>query len=131
MALYNTQNIAPLSFTAGGTIAQYRLVKLDSTEGRVVATSGITDLAVGASMESATTGGLVSVQNAGKVKLTASAVVTLGDQLMATASGAGKVSTASGATAKSIGVALQAAGGDGDIIEVQLFAPNVNGPANT
>lgn len=131
MAQSNSQNVAPLSFVAGGTIAQYRAVKLHTTEGQVVASAAIADLSIGASLESASTGGLVPVQNFGKVKLTASAAITLGDQVMVTAAGAGKVSTAAGATAKSIGVALQAALADGDIIEVQLVAPNVNGPANT
>ena len=132
MALYNNQNVAPLSFVAGAAISQYRAVKLDSTEGRVVASAAIADLTIGASMNSAAAlGDLVTVQNFGKVKLTASAAISLGDQVMVTAAGAGKISTASGATAKSIGVALQAAGADGDVIEVQLAAPNVNGPANS
>lgn len=127
----NMQGISPLGFIAGGTIAQYRAVKLDSTVGQVVAASAITDNVVGVSLISATSGLPVTLQTAGKVKVTASAAITLGDQVMVTASGAGKVSTASGATAKSIGIALEAAGADGDIIEVLLQTPNVNGPANT
>lgn len=132
MSDYNTQGVSPLGFIAGGTIAQYRAVKLDSTAGQVVAATAITDNTVGASMVSASSGQTLSVQTFGKVKLTASAAITLGDQVMVTASGAGKVSTAAGATAKSIGVALEAASADGDIIEVLLHGgPNVNGPANT
>lgn len=128
----NLLGTSPLGFIAGGTIAQYRAVVLDSTEGQVVAGSAITNVPVGASMTSATSGGTVLVQPFGKVKLTASAAISLGAQVMVTASGAGKVSTASGATAVSIGLALQAAGADGDIIEVLLHAgPNVAGPANS
>lgn len=132
MATYNTLGVSPQSFIAGAAISQYRAVKLDSTEGQVIASAAIADLTIGASMEAATASGqLIPVQQFGKVKLTASAAISLGDQVMVTAAGAGKISTAAGATAKSIGVALQAAGADGDIIEVQLSAPNVNGPANS
>lgn len=132
MATSNNQNVSPLGFVAGAAISQYRLVKLDTTEGRVIATTAITDVAQGASMNSAAAlGDLVAVQNFGKVKLTASAAITLGDQVMPTASGAGKISTSSGATARTIGIALQAAGADGDVIEVQLVAPIGNGAANS
>lgn len=132
MATFNTLGVSPQSFIAGAAVSQYRLVKLDSTEGQVVVTSAITDVALGASMEAATAAGqLIPVQQFGKVKLTASGPISLGDQLMPTGSGSGKVVTASGATAKSIGIALQAAGADGDIIEVQLAPLNVNGPANS
>lgn len=132
MALYNTQNVSPIGFVAGGAISQYRAVKLHTTEGQVVAASAIADVAIGASMDAATASGqLVTVQTSGKAKLTASAAIALGAQVMVTASGSGKVSTASGATAVSIGIALQAAGADGDIIEVQLVTPTVAGPANS
>lgn len=130
MAQSNMLGVSPAGFVAGGTIAQYRAVILDSTAGQVVAGSAITDICVGASLQSGTSGGTIPVQMFGKVKLTASAAIALGAQVMVTAAGAGKVSTAAGATAKSIGVALEAAGADGDIIEVLLHAPNVNGPAN-
>lgn len=131
MALYNTQGVSPIGFVAGGTIAQYRAVKLHSVEGQVVASAAIADVSIGASMDAASSGDLVTVQTFGKVKLTASAAIALGAQVMVTAAGAGKVSTAAGATAVSIGIALQAAGDDGDIIEVQLVAPRVAGPANS
>lgn len=132
MALYNTQNVAPAGFVAGGVIGQYRLVKLDTTEGRVVVTSAIGDVAFGASMDAATAAGqLVTVQQFGKVKLTTSDAVALGAQLMPTNAGSGKVVTASGASARTIGIALQASGADGDVIEVQLIAPIGNGPANS
>lgn len=130
MANYNLYGVSPTSYKCGGTVGQFRLVKLDSTEGQVVVTSAITDSAVGASMESGSTGDLIPVQTFGKVKLTASDAISIGAQVMPTASGSGKVVTAAGATAKSIGIALQASGADGDIIEVLLAAPAVNGPAN-
>ena len=119
------------SFVAGGTISQYRAVVLDSTANQVVAGSAIAGNCLGISVDSATANGLVTIQQTGVAKVTASAAITLGDQVMVTASGSGKVSTASGATAKSIGIALMAAGADGDIISVQLAVPTGNGPANS
>lgn len=131
MAQSNMQGVSPAGYIAGGSISQYRVVKLDSTAGQVVATSAITDVVLGASLTSASTGGTIAVQTFGKVKLTASDAISLGAQVMPTASGSGKVVTAAGATAKSCGIALEAAGADGDIIEVLLQANNVNGPANS
>lgn len=131
MATTNMQGVSPAGYIAGGTIAQYRAVKLDSTAGQVVAASAIADVAVGASLQSASSGETVPVQSFGKAKLTASDAISLGAQVMVTASGAGKISTAAGATAQSIGIALEAAGADGDIIEVLLQVPPVNGPANS
>ncbi len=131
MANFNTRGVSPDSMKAGsGGVLQYRAVALDSTEGQVVATSAITDIAYGASMTSGSAGDQILIQRYGKAKLTASAAISIGAQVMPTASGSGKVMTAAGATAKSLGVALQAAGADGDIIEVELATPNVNGPAN-
>lgn len=131
MANSNQLGVSPAGYIAGGTIAQYRLVKLDSTAGQVIATAAITDVAVGGSLTSASSAGTVGVQMFGKVKLTAAAAISLGAQVMPDSGGGGKIATAAGATAKSCGVALEAAGADGDIIEVLLAAPPVNGPANS
>lgn len=131
MAQSNMQGVSPSGFIAGGTISQYRLVKLDSTQGQVIATAAITDVAVGGSLASAVSGGTVPVQPYGKVKLTAAAAISLGAQVMPDSGGGGKIATAAGATAVSVGLALEAAGADGDIIEVLLTAPNVKGPANS
>lgn len=130
MANHNFLGVAPISFVAGGTIGINRLVKLDSTTNQVVVTSAITDLAIGTALNSASSGELVSVQMFGKAKAVASGAITLGDQVMPTGSGSGKCVTAAGATAKSCGVALEAAGADGDVIEILLAVPNVNGVAN-
>ena len=120
MADFNLQGVSPVSFIAGGTIVANRLVEL-SAENTVTATDAITDLPVGVATIGGSSGDLITVQQFGKVKLTASAAITAGAQVMPTASGAGKVSTSSGATARTIGQALTAAGADGDIIEVQLW----------
>lgn len=131
MANSNSQGVEAIGFVAGGTIGVNRLVKLDSTAGQVVVTSAITDVAIGTALNSASSGELVAVQPFGRAKAVASDAISLGAQLMPTASGSGKVVTAAGATALSCGIALQAAGADGDVIEILLAVPNVNGPANS
>jgi hypothetical protein len=131
MADYNFAGSEPLPFVAGGTIVKNRVVVLDSTEGQVVAGSAIAGVGLGCSLNAAVAGEQVKVQTMGIAKLTASAAITLGAEVMVTASGAGKVSTASGATARAIGVALQAAGADGDIISVLVCLPAVTGPATS
>lgn len=130
MADYNLRGSTPAGFLAGAAIGINRAVKLDSTAGRVIATSAIADDCEGVAMNAVTAvGQTVSVQKTGKAKMVASAAIALNAQVMPTAAGAGKISTAAGATAKSIGKALQAAGADGDVIEVELQL-GVNGPAN-
>ena len=131
MANSNLLGVSPQGFIAGGTIANNVLVMLHSTAGQVVVTTGITSLPIGASLNSAVANGTIAVQQFGKAKLTAGAAISLGAQLMPAAAGGGLVETAAGATAKSIGVALEAAGASGDIIEVQLAVPAVFGPANS
>lgn len=131
MADFNAFNVSFASFIAGGTIVANRAVVLDSTAGQVVAASAIAGLTIGIATTGASSGEVVTVQLFGKAKVAASAAISLGAEVMTTASGAGKVSTAAGPTAMSIGLALQAAGADGDIIEVLLATPNLKGSANS
>jgi hypothetical protein len=130
MADSNLLGVSPQSFIAGGVVPINVLVMLDSTANQVVVTTGITSVAFGASLVSAASGGLVAVQQFGKAKLTATGAISLGAQVMPAAAGGGLIDTAAGATAVSIGIALQAAGASGDVIEVQLAVPPVKGPAN-
>ena len=131
MANFNLLGSSPAGFVAGGVIPVNTLVMLHSTEGQVVVTTGITSLAVGAAMNSAVAGGTVQVQTYGIAKLTAKSAIALGDQVMPVGSGGGLIDNAAGATAKSIGVALEAALADGDVIAVMLNVPAVFGPANS
>lgn len=131
MSDYNYQGVSPQSFIAGGTIGANRLVKADSTAGQAVVTSAITDAAIGVALIGGDAGALIPVQQFGKAKIVASDAIVVGAQVMPTASGSGKCVTAAGGSAKSIGIALTAAGADGDIIEVQLGVPAINGPANS
>lgn len=129
MSYYNTGKVIPLK--AGGTIAINTAVKADSTEGQVVVTSAITDVVLGIAVNAAVSGDAVGVQVDGTAKVTVSGVVTYGDDVMPTSSGAGKCITAAGATAKSFGTALQTSATTGQVIPVLLNTPSVKGPANT
>jgi hypothetical protein len=129
MAFSNTSNTVIVPFTAGGTIAINRVVVLDTTAGQVLAASAIAGVAIGVAIGPAVAGEGVAVQVNGIAKITASAAITLGAEVMATASGAGKVSTASGATARAIGVALETVANDGEVVSVLLRCPAVTGPA--
>lgn len=126
---YETGNVA--TYKAGAAITANRLVKYDTTEGQVIQTTAITDIAIGVSLQTVASGEQVSIQTAGVAKLTASAAIALGAQVMPTASGAGKVSTSAGATARSVGIAETLADADLEIIKVRLDVPNLNGAANT
>lgn len=130
MAYSNPGGLNPLPFSAGGAIEAYRLVAQHSVEGQVVATSAITQVPIGGSgAVTAASGDQLPVHRGQVIKLTAGEAIALGAQVMPLASGAGKIGTAAGATAKSCGIALQAALADGDVISV-LFMPSVNSPAN-
>lgn len=129
MAEFNLQGVSPVSFIAGGTIVANRLVEI-SAANTVTATDGEADLPIGVATVGGSTGDLITVQQFGKAKICASDAISVGAQVEPTASGAGKVVTAGGAAARSIGIALTASGADGDIIEVQLMLSG-NGPANS
>lgn len=127
----NTHGSTYKSFLAGGTIAANRVVVLDTTVSQVVAGSAIAGKSIGVNQFAVVSGEQATVQLFGVAKCVASASITLGDEVMVTASGSGKVSTSSGATAQSIGVALTAAGADGDVIEVLLALPAVKRAPNS
>lgn len=120
------------SFIAGAAITANRLVKLDTTAGKVIVTTAITDVVVGVALNTAAADGQVEVLVASgyTTKVCTSGAVSLGDQVMPTASGSGKCVTASGATAISCGQAMSASAADGEFIEVQL-RPSVKSPANS
>jgi hypothetical protein len=131
MASENPLGTSAMTFTAGGTIDQYRLVKGDSTTARqVVVSAAEGDATVGVSLESASTGGTVPVATvAGTiVKVTAGAAFSAWAQLEATSSG--KAITAGGAAARTVAIAIEEAFTDGDIVSAILL-PIGNGPANS
>lgn len=127
---YISSNV--IEVEAEAEIFPKRLVKLGTAPGQVLATSAITDLVVGASINYAAAGGRVQIQTSGIAEVECSAAVNYLVQVMPTAAGAGKCSLAAGATAKSCG---QAGGtsttADGEVQKVWLHTLNVNGPVNT
>ena len=125
---YETSNV--ISRIAGGTIAARRLVKLDTTAGQVVACSAITDVAIGVSLHSASSGQTVEIQTSGVAEIEASDAVALGAEVMPTAAGAGKCVTAAGATARSCGLAETISSADGEFIRARINLPNLKGMAN-
>lgn len=127
----NFEGTTPNSWIAGAAITANRLVKQDTTEGQVIATAAITDTPIGVSIGTYATNDVGEFQTHGVARLEAASAISLGDEVMPDGGGGGKIATASGATAKSIGQALQAAGGPGEIIKVKLNLPAVKGPANS
>lgn len=121
-----------IEMEAESAIEPYRLVKLGTAAGQVVATGAITDVVVGASLNKAATGERVQIQTSGIALVTCSAGVAYGAQVMPAGSAGGKCVTAAGASAKSCGVAGgTSTSNDGEIQKVWLATLNVNGIANT
>lgn len=127
MADANFQDIAPLTFAAGATIAINRFVKQDTTADRqVIQGSAGTSLIIGVSLEAgSTTITPIAVQTNGIAKVTAGAAVARGALVASDATGRA-VTAATGDT--TAGLALMAAGAAGDVIEVLLNGINSNGP---
>lgn len=118
---------------AGAAVTKHRAVKLDTTVDTVIHSVAIADLTVGVSLNTVASGEWVSVQVRGIAKLEAAAAITLGDEVMVQAASAdGSIATSAGATARSLGVALEGAtNGDADVISVLLRCPTLKGPANS
>ncbi len=130
MATSNLLGVSPQSLISGAAIGINRCVKLSAVNTGIV-TTAITETPIGIALISAAGAGeLVPLQTVGIAKCVAAEAITIGTEVMCTSSGAGKVSIAAGATAKSIGVAMSASGADGDTIEILLALPGVKGPAN-
>lgn len=113
-------------FRAGAAIAQFALVKLDSsTPKKLVVTAAATDIPFG-SLQNQTKadGDLATTQVTGRTKAIAGAAIVAGAILMPQASG--KVITHTGTNTRA-GRALAAAAADGDIIDVELFANPFSG----
>lgn len=109
------------TFTAGEALAAYRRVKLSAAE--TVSYADADEKAIGVTDGEAASGAHVAVRLLGGTthKATASAAVTANASIYATADG--KVDdTGAGSGSTAIGVALEAALADGDVIEVILNA---------
>lgn len=135
MAKSPTQNYIAdnvIEMEAESEVQPYRALTAGTSPGQVVPTSAITDVVIGTSLNYAAAGERVQVQTGGIAEVECSAAVNYKQQVMPTASGAGKCATAAGGTAKSFGYALgTSTTADGERQKVLLACPNVNGPANS
>lgn len=106
------------AFEADAAITQWARVKLDS-DGKVT-TCGLTDKGIGVATRAATAAGdIIDValdSKPGTIKMIASEALDAGATVYSEASG--KVQDTAQATAFQVGVAMEAATADGDIIEV-------------
>jgi hypothetical protein len=127
----NFEGSTPNSWIAGGAITANRLVKQDTTEGQVVVTTAITDAPIAVSLSTLASGDIGDFQTTGVARIEAASAISLNDQVMPDSGGGGKIATAAGATAETIGIALQAAGGAGEIIKVKLALPGAKRPPNS
>lgn len=111
----------PRNFQAGsGGVTAGRLVKLSS--GKVVHnTATATDDPIGTAVSTGAENDYVTVQflaKDGTLEMCAAGAITSGAEVYAAASGKIQALPATAATYRKIGIALQAASGDGSIIEV-------------
>ena len=120
------------TFLAGGAITANRAVKL-SAAGTVVHTTASAEDVIGIATQTVASGAYVEVfcLNGGKHKVGTAAAVTAGNQVMPNSADGGLCIAASGASAKSFGIATTTSSGtSGEVVEV-LLRFGVNGPANT
>lgn len=99
------------------TSKQFYIVQLDAS-GNVEVGEGATDLLVGVLQNEPASGEGATYRFLGTSKVVASGVVAIGDWVTSDAAGKATATTTDGDVV--IGRALEAAGADGDIIEVQL-----------
>ena len=109
------------SYTAGGTIPAYTIVKLSAAE-TVVAAAAASDAVLGVSEDiPSVSGERVDVTLTGISFVVAGAAVALGALVMSDASGRAITATAAaGTNVRTIGMALEAASAAGDVIRVLL-----------
>lgn len=116
------------SFSAGGAITAYRIVKFSAAE-TVVLAAASTDALIGVTNEvAAASGERQDVVLEGIAFVEAGAAVALGALVTADASGRGiTAAPAAGSNARLIGTALDAASAAGDVIRVLLSPGSMQG----
>lgn len=105
------------TFIAGGTIAIYDRVYI--TAAQTVSQAGLENMDIGTALDAATVGGLVTVQlatAAGTCKMRVKEAITAGSAVY-TETG-GEIQDTAQATSWHIGIALETATAEDDIIEV-------------
>lgn len=120
-----TNQVLAKTYTAGGAISAFRIVKLGSNDGEVVQAAAATDLLIGVCAELAPASGeRVDVHKIGIARVEFGGTVTRGNPVTADASGkAVAAAPAAGSNVRIIGFAEVSAVA-GDIADV-LLAPGV------
>lgn len=111
-----SHDVLTRSELADAAITQYRIVKITSTG--VAAATADTDAMIGVAQETVAAGETVPVRMIGTSKVTASDAISKGARLTATTGGKAVTTVTNLKTI--IGIALEDAAADGDIIEVLL-----------
>jgi len=105
------------AFEAAGTIAIYSRVLLGS--GGTITAAGLADKEIGTAMQAAVSGDKIAVKlrsGAGTHKMIAIEALAVGATVYTEANG--KIQDTAASTSFQVGVALEAAAADGDVIEV-------------
>lgn len=116
--------MSPTTFSAGEALAEKRLVKLSAAGVVVYADAAAADNAIGVNDYAVALNEPCCVNlgsDAGTQELTAAGVVAVGDLVFQAADGKVQVLPADAATYRNVGIALEAATGDGDIFEVMFY----------
>lgn len=138
MADTNNYGVGQMGVVAGGAIPVGKPVKFNgTTKNSVVVCDAITDLCMGiyegvggtGTNGAAVANDNISIRQYGKAKCLAGATITANGEVMVEAT-SGDVVDAAGSTARSIGIALEAAA-DGDFFEAFVKLPNLKGPPNS
>jgi len=120
-------NIGIKAFTVGtGGVTEGALVKLSS--GAVVLnTAASTDDPIGVAMDKKSAGDVVAVsflKSGGSLEMVAAGAISAGAVVYASADGKVQALPAAAATYRQVGIALEAATADGDVIEVLPYGYN-------
>ena len=108
----------------------YRAVKYGTAQGTVTPCTAITDIAIGITTTKAAAGARVEFQTRGIALVTANAAITQGVEVMVAAAAAGRAATSAGATARSLGVCVQASTALDQVVAIAINLPNLQGAAN-
>jgi hypothetical protein len=118
---------SPLTFTTGAAVSAKRLVKLSSNT-VIHNTATYTDKPLGVAEVAAASGDVVAVallSADGTMEMTAGGVISYGADVYAAADGKVTALSTTGGRYRKVGVALEAATADGDIIQVLPIAQDV------
>jgi hypothetical protein len=110
-----------LSLLAGADLLAHRLVKIDANGDAVYMTATDTDVPIGVNelnVKDTEPTGIKPINAQGTIEMTASGAITLGADVYADADGKVSALPVGAGDYRKIGIAMQAASGDGSIIEV-------------